>query len=260
MSLYTFFNIVATAMVLLYNLLHYKRKKMLLGGVSCSVIKYFASKQRRGVNRILASLGLWVVLETLLISCAQYIGIFNSLVGDLLETGANYFGMLFFTPILVVFVCILLRIDPLAQLDLITPAYPLALFFSKIGCHFAGCCRGVRWIYGFFNPTSRLIEFPIQLLEAVVALLLFVFLFICRNKFKKGTLFPIYLMAYSALRFFTEFLRVEPEVFMGLKTYHILCIVGVIAGALEYAAVCRYNTRDQRNKRNSMKFECKREG
>ena len=145
MSLYSFFNIVAVAMVPGYNLLHYKRKKMFLGGVSCSVIKYFASKQQCGVNRILASLGFWTVLETLLISYVQYIGIFNSLVGDLLGTGANYFGMLFFTPMLVVFVCILLRIEPLAQLDLITPAYPLALTFSKIGCFFGGCCRGIPW-------------------------------------------------------------------------------------------------------------------
>jgi len=249
MSLYSFFNIVAVAMVPGYNLLHYKRKKMFLGGVSCSVIKYFASKQQCGVNRILASLGFWTVLETLLISYVQYIGIFNSLVGDLLGTGANYFGMLFFTPMLVVFVCILLRIEPLAQLDLITPAYPLALTFSKIGCFFGGCCRGIPWEQGFFNPISRLIEYPSQLLEAGVALLLFVFLLCCKNKLKKGTVFPVYLMVYSGIRFFTEFTRCEPEVFLGLKTYHILCIVGVLVGALEYFLVHKYNARNQRKEK-----------
>ena len=135
-------------------------------------------------------------------------------------------------------------------MDLITPAYPLALTVSKVACYFAGCCRGVEWEKGFYNPVSRLIEFPAQLLEAGVALLLFVFLLCFKSKFKKGTVFPIYLLVYSFLRFFTEFTRCEPSVFMGLKTYQILCIVGVAVGVLEYIAVRRYDAKDQNRSTN----------
>lgn len=245
MSLYSVFNYIATFMLVAYNLLHYRQKKLILGKVSRSVIERFGPNKRKGIGKLLSSAAFWVVLETLLISYVQYLGIFNTIVGNLLDTGANYFGMLFFTPWVVVLVCVLLRIDPLAQLDLIAPAYPLALFFSKIACHFAGCCRGIRWIYGFYNPTSRLIEFPIQLLEAVVALLLFVVIFCLRKRFKKGTVFPVYLMLYSFIRFFTEFLRVEPEVFMGLKTYHFLCIIGVAVGIVEYIAARKYDAHTQ---------------
>ena len=240
MNLYNVFNNVGAGMLLTYNLLHYKKKKMLLGGASCCAIKYFALKQQHGVNKLLASLGFWVVLETLVISCCQYLVVFTSLVGNLLGTGANYFGLLFICPILVVSVCILFKIDPTAQLDLIAPAYPLALFFAKIACHFGGCCCGVQWDKGMFNPITRQIEFPAPLLEAGVALLLFIALLVFRNRFKKGTVFPVYLISFSAIRFFTEFTRCEPAVFLGLKTYHFLCILGVVFGIVEYIFICLY--------------------
>ena len=41
-------------------------------------------------------------------------------------------------------------------------------------------------------------------------------------------------MLFSGLRFLTEFTRIEEAVFLGLKTYHYLCLVGLVIGALEY--------------------------
>jgi len=248
MSLFTIFNSISVVVLLAYNLFHYKEKKRLLGEVSQSAINHFGLKEQKGIYRVLASDGFWAVVEILLVSMLQYCltSGFNGIFGDIVKTGANYYGLMFFAPPLVVALCFLLKIDPLAQMDLIAPAYPLALIFVKIACFFAGCCRGVRWIYGIYNPTSRLIEFPTQLLESAVALLLFVFLLTCKKKFKKGTVFPIYLMVYSGIRFFTEFTRVEPKVFIGLKTYQILCVVGVAVGALEYLAARKYDAHVKR--------------
>lgn len=244
MTLYLFFNMVAVTVLIAYNLLHYKEKKLLLSKASLAAIRYFEAKQKK----VLSATGFWVVAEIWIISIVQHtIGMFiNPAFGNLVGTGANYYGLLFFQPLLVIALCILIKVDPLAQMDLITPAYPLALIFTKIACYFGGCCNGIPWEQGFYNPISRLIEFPVQLLESAAALLLFIFLQVCKKKFKKGTVFPIYLMAYSALRFFTEFFRVEPEVFMGLKTYQILCIVGVIVGVLEYLAARKYHAWMQR--------------
>jgi len=247
MQLYLFFNIFAAFLVVLYNLLQYKKKKRILGGVSLSVINHYQGKARQGFKKILGSSAFWIIVETLLVTMAQYFsGLFlNNLFGSLVGTGANYFGLVFFAPLLVVLLCIVLKIDPLAQLDLITPAYPLALTFSKIACYFAGCCRGVVWEKGYYNPASGLVEFPAQLLEAGVAFVLFIFLFSLRNKFKKGTIFPTYLMVYSTIRFCTEFTRWEPRVFMGLKTYQLICVVGVVIGAIEYFIVWKYSIRVQ---------------
>lgn len=248
--LYGVFNTIGIVAVLVYNLLQYQKKKELLGGVSKSVMAYFAEKQWRGPWTTVA---FWVVLETILVSAAQryFGGFFNAPFGELFNTGANYFGMLFGAPLLIALVCILLRIDLRAQFDLITPAYPLALIFVKVACYFAGCCRGIAWDGGIYNPITNLTEFPAQLLECAMSLALFVFLLFCKGKLKKGTVFPVYLMAYSGTRFFTEYLRCEPRVFWGLKTYQLLCLAGVLVGAVEYLLVCGYNRREEAKKQKT---------
>lgn len=250
MQLYNYFNTVAPIAILLYNLLHFREKKALLGGISRSVIQHFKPKNSKWLGRILSCTGLWVIIETVFVSLAQFspVWFMNMPFGTLVKTGANYFGGLFFAPLFMIVFFVILRVDVLKQIDLVVPAYPLALIFVKIACFFGGCCTGIEWEHGFYNPYSGLVEFPAQLLEAAAALILFIFLTIIKNKPQKGTMFPIYLMSYSAMRFFTEMLRSEPAVFMGLKTYQILCIAGVAIGMLEYVAVCKYTRWDQRKK------------
>ena len=242
--MYNTFNTIGNYMLLLYNFLHFKKKSGMLGGVSKKLMQHFGEKPQRGINRVLSGCVLWTLLEIMIISYFQYNagGIFNAALGNLLDTGANYFGMIFTVPWMVFGMCLLLKIDPLAQMDLITPGYPLALIFVKIACYFTGCCRGFAWEYGFYNPVSRQIEFPSQLLESAVALLLFIFLQCTKKKMKKGTVFPIYLTLYSGIRFFTEFTRWEPAVFMGLKMYQLLCIAGVIFGVLGYFGARKYDS------------------
>lgn len=239
MSYFALFNTIGSIALVLYNLLHFKKKKCMLGKVSSSLIDHFQAKEQKWYGKILSSIVWWTFVEICLISMAQYlcVGFLNAGASKLFNTGANYFGVLYGAPFMVLLVCLMLKIDYFAQMDLITPAYPLALVFVKIACHFGGCCCGIPWENGTYNPITRQIEFPAQLLESGVALFLFIVLFSFRNRFKKGTVFPIYLITYSALRFFTEFFREEPAVFMGLKTYQFLCIAGVILGVIEYVIV-----------------------
>ena len=86
-------------------------------------------------------------------------------------------------------------------------------------------------------------EFPSQLLEAALALIIFIFLMWYRKKAKEGTLFPVYVILYSATRFFSEFTRCDPDVFGILKTYHILCIIGVVIGIIELLVVLKFSDR-----------------
>lgn len=248
MSLFRLFNDISWIVLVLYNVLQFKKKRLFLSGTSKTVMHYIDSKSLGGIGKLLSSANTWAILELLVVSAAQYlcVGFLNSGASKLFNTGANYFGVLYGAPILVVLLCLLIKTDPLAQLDLVTPSYPLALFFSKIACHFGGCCCGVPWEKGLYNPITRQIEFPAPFLEAGVALLLFVVLFAFRNRFKKGTIFPTYLISFSAIRFFTEFTRAEPDVFLGLKTYHFLCIAGVILGVIEYVLVCLYGKKQRR--------------
>lgn len=259
-SHYNAINMFAMSLVLLYNLCHIKQKRSLLSSLSRAAIQYFQPelppKRRKQKNqpkqsfKLITTTGFWSVIETCVLFLAQCgLGlIFNNLVGRIFDTGLNYFGTLFVVPLAIVALCLAVKIDPLAQLDLITPSFSLSLIFTKIACLSAGCCRGMEWERGWYNPFSRQIEFPSPLLESSVALLLFVFLFCLKKKFKKGTVFPVYLIAYSAIRFFTEFLRHEPNVLWGLKAYHFFCIAGVVVGVIEYWVVRKYDAWIQKNK------------
>lgn len=235
-SLYSLLGTASQITAHLFNLLNYKKKKQLLSRRAQNLQKHFSQ------NRILSSSNFWAVVETLLISCVQYlpIGVLNTWFGNLVGTGANYFGIMSGAPIALIILFILLWVNPLKQFDLITPAYPLALTVSKIACFCAGCCSGIQTSSGMYNFSTGQTEFPVQLVEAALAFCIFLVLIRIRKKAKTGTLFPIYLVLYSGTRFFSEFLRSEENVLWIFKTYHLLCLCGVAVGSVLLLFVLKY--------------------
>lgn len=238
-GLYTNLNIVARIVVFIFNVLNFKSKSKAIGRGTIFFTKTISNKtEQRFVTNLL------ILGEIFIISFAQYVlsGI-NTIFGELVGTEANYFGKLIFSPILVAFFCLLLGIDVFKQMDIITPALPLALAVSKFGCFCTGCCRGVVSSFGFYNYKTNQTEFPSQLLEMALAFGIFVFLMIWKKKAKEGTIFPIYLILYSSTRFFSEFTRAEGNVFFFLKTYHILCLIGIIVGILMLVFIEKFKDR-----------------
>lgn len=252
MKYYGPLNTLGMMMVFLYNLLHIKQKREFLGGVAQKLHRRYATGSPHGIKKLLAKEYFWVVLETLLITSVHYctIGFLNTWFGNLVGTGANYFGLVLFAPLLAGAVCLLLKIDPLKQMDLVTPAYPLALIFVKLACFSARCCQGMECSFGFYWEPRDIVEFPSQLLECAVALLLFLFLLRIKDKVLTGTLFPIYLTTYSGIRFFTEFTRWEPPVFGIFKRYQLICLLGVLVGCIEYFFVYEYHQSRVRKKKD----------
>lgn len=90
-------------------------------------------------------------------------------------------------------------------MDIITPAYPLAMNFVKLGCLCFGCCGGFECSWGIYFPSKDITCFPTQFLEIAQALIIFIFIMKYKSKAKEGTLCPLYLTIYSATRFFIEF-------------------------------------------------------
>lgn len=94
-----------------------------------------------------------------------------------------------------------------------TPAIPLFHVFGRVGCFLAGCCWGVPAPWGVLFPPgseapSGVPLFPVQLVEAVYNLLLFVVLaLLARRLRQKWVAFPLYLIAYGVGRFILEFFR-----------------------------------------------------
>lgn len=240
--LYDILNLISSVFLLAFNLTQIKKKRLILSNTSLLLTEHFQNKKK---IRLLSSIGFRTVIEIVIISLAQYgpAPNLNDKFGEIVGTGDNYFGTLFFIPFILLIVYYIIGVDPLKQTDLITPAYPLALAVVKLACFCQGCCNGIECSFGLYNHDTGLVEFPVQLVESGLALLIFIFLLLWRKKAKDGTLFPTYLIMYSATRFFSEFLRSEPDVIWKLKTYHILCIIGVIAGIVELIIVLKFGNK-----------------
>lgn len=239
-KMYDVFTIYISSLALLiYNLMQVKTKQYLLSKASNEIILRIENKSSYDHQRVCF---VFAIAETVLISLYQHglVSILNRFLGNLTGTGANYFGLIFGMPILLPFLCWVIGVDPFKQIDLIVPAYPLALFFMKLGCFCAGCCYGIPADIYLFGSDPVFDKIPMQLVEAGVALLLFFFLLFYKNKAKEGTLFPIYVVLYSGIRFFTEFFRGESSLIGCFKIYHFLCIIGFILGIAMLFIVLKY--------------------
>ncbi len=237
-SVYDTFVLVGGLLVLTYVLFHIKQIAKIPSIVPKRIIDYADGKTSKFPVKTVVT-----VVEIVFI-CVLFYATGSTtieLFGKCLGMSANYFGMIYFSPVLLCLGCYVLGIDAPKVFDTIAPSYPLGLIFAKIACHCSGCCNGMEWENGVYNYNTRLTEVPIQLIEASWVLLIFIILFAFRKKIKHGTGFPLYMLLYSGIRFFSEFLRHEPDIFMGLKLYQFCCISGVIIGSILYFVAIRYS-------------------
>jgi phosphatidylglycerol:prolipoprotein diacylglycerol transferase len=159
-----------------------------------------------------------IVNLEIIITIIQNISVINSFDNFLTAINLIWGGNVFYGGLLggILAVMILLKIRPQYRylLDITAPAIPLFHFFGRIGCFLAGCCFGIESSFGFtayhsiIEEANGINRFPVQLLEALVNLVLFILLdnFRRKNLFRQNLLY-LYLLFYSVARFFIEFLR-----------------------------------------------------
>ena len=114
-------------------------------------------------------------------------------------------------------------------------ALPLALGLAvgRWGCYFNGCCAGAAtdlpWGVDFGDGVSR---HPTQVYESIFHLSMALVLWqLLRRDALRFQLLKLYLIAYGAYRFLTEFIRPEPAWLMGLTYYQwvALLLIGGLA-------------------------------
>lgn len=160
------------------------------------------------------------------------------------DGNANYYGNLTAWLIVMTLLPIIFKVSPMKTMDLLSPGLPLCLFVAKLACFFSGCCSGFEmpgsW---YFNQKTERYEFPVQMIEALVALALFPFLrWYQRRNRVVGSVFPIYVIVYSVSRFVTEFLRADfPNVIGPFDAYQVMSVVYVFFGGVLLYAVCRHH-------------------
>lgn len=127
------------------------------------------------------------------------------------------------------------RLSVVAIFDLFAPYTALAQSIGRIGCFFNGCCYGREGSWGVFFPAHGRILWPVQLLDALSLLVIFVILRLTREKLEKGRTFIFYLMLVSLQRFLMEFIRADMRPFyFGLSIFQWISVVLFTGGIFTY--------------------------
>lgn len=113
-------------------------------------------------------------------------------------------------------------------------AVPVAasIAVGRLGCFVAGCCYGsptsMPWgvVFEQHGPAPR---HPTQLYESAFHALAAIGLYeLQRRGLFRGNLFKLYIIAYAAFRFGTEFIRDEPPLWLDLTGYQWSALVMVV--------------------------------
>ena len=233
--MYDFWNVVSTAVMFIYLILQTKK---------FSNISPYAANQPSQKRKILVGVGQ--VLAIIAVAFGLF-KVLNPVFGKCFTAGnANYYGSLTAWFIAVTGMTVVFKTSPYHVHDMFAPALPIQLFFAKISCFCHGCCFGLeKFGYGYFNWNTRRFEFPVQLLEMLVALVLFMFLRLYQKRNKiPGSVFPIYVILYAVSRFVTEFFRADLANVLGsFDAYQIMSIVYVFLGIYLLCTVCVHQRR-----------------
>jgi len=110
---------------------------------------------------------------------------------------------------------------------------PFSIATGRLGCWMAGCCLGVEMQGPLAMVAADGVErFPAALAEMAFHIAAGVGLLVLwRRRLLVGQLFALYLVAYGAYRFGSEFWRVTAKPFGGLSAYQWLCLAMMSAGA-----------------------------
>ena len=149
------------------------------------------------------------------------------------------------------------RIPSWKVADIAAPALALGHGFGRIGCFMAGCCYGkdcvLPWAATFHDeyahnltgvPLNQALH-PVQIYESALNFLNALFLYlVLRKKAFDGQVFPLYIISYSVIRYFTEFFRGDhptsaflfkgPSTLLTISYPQFFCILGLAAGIVLY--------------------------
>jgi len=127
----------------------------------------------------------------------------------------------------------LLKLDGWALSELFAPCLCIVLGISHFGCMFAGCCHGYRWEKGIYNHSLDYNTFPIQPVEALVALAIAAFIIVrqIRSHYTvKGDSYPLMMVIFGISYFLLQFARDNTKLFLGLSFLALYLVLIVVTG------------------------------
>ncbi|MBQ6265158.1 MAG: prolipoprotein diacylglyceryl transferase [Clostridia bacterium] len=180
-------------------------------------------------------------------SFKQFVAVLTVIFG-----GSVYYGGLTGVLIIGYLFCKARKLETGRYFDIGAMSICLFHFFGRIGCFLGGCCYGIEWKYGFIyhhspvEACNGVPRFPVQLVEAVLNLLLFFFLFYCfGNRLFRKKLMGLYCLIYPVYRFVLEYYRAdEYRGFLGaLSTSQIISLIYIVVTIIILLFLDRQNRR-----------------
>ena len=110
--------------------------------------------------------------------------------------------------------------------NLFAPAVALGMAIGRIGCLLRGCCYGVETHSDLgIDFGDGIHRHPTQLYEIFFWLIMFVVIQKYKTKvLNQGVLFTMMLTAYFIFRFFLEYIKNDPDRWLGLSIYQLMII------------------------------------
>lgn len=139
------------------------------------------------------------------------------------KAGFSFYGTVLFVPLEQIVTAKIAKIPYDDLMDFTAPYGALCLGINRIGCMLNGCCGAAPIIVRGYEVTP-----PIQLIECVLDLLLFLFL-LYREKtdriLVKGEQTCVFTICYAFIRLIMEFYRDTPKEHFGMSNGQWLAIV-----------------------------------
>jgi phosphatidylglycerol---prolipoprotein diacylglyceryl transferase len=109
---------------------------------------------------------------------------------------------------------------------------PIGILLGRVGCYLNGCCLG-KPIAGVFaaRDTAGIMRWPAPAVEGAFQIVMFItILLLQRRGLLRDRLFFLYLGAYGVFRFFHEFMRDTPKIWIGLSGYQFIALAMAALG------------------------------
>lgn len=180
------------------------------------------------LERIDYKIQVWkTVIVSIILTVSGYIGAkFMAYleIGNLLSV--SFYGAVFFAPLIMILVALILQIKIHTVLDMCAPAECIMLAILKVKCLDYGCCYGKT-----FEISGESFVFPSQLAEMLNGIvLMFVLLIMIRYENNREKIYPWYMILYGVTRFILNFFRHTEPFLFGIPSGHLWSIVSVIVG------------------------------
>ena len=170
--------------------------------------------------------------------------------------GATHFiRIVMWMPLLLLPFAKLFKIEPGRFFDFFAPSYAISFPLGHIGCAFAGCCYGFPCDWGIYNPVLHELLFPVQFLECIFSLLIWLYLlyYARRHNYEsKGRVLALFILLTGLGRVITELLRDSERLFLNISERCIWAFFAFVSGIVMLSVISR---REKASKANNAESE-----